>query len=91
MSKELYKNMERYYETKRKHRKKYYSKSANAQNSNKRLTEQEIQMILEHKIPDSELSEQIGRSLKAIQNARMRYRHKEAYKQIVEENTAENT
>ena len=55
-------------------RKKYYSKSVDVLNSKAPLTLSEIEMILAHEIPDSELSKKIGRSVEAIQVARCKHK-----------------
>lgn len=46
---------------------RYYRKTQGARNSNTRWTKEEIEMILEHSITDNELSELLGRSVRAIQ------------------------
>ncbi|MCD8006000.1 MAG: hypothetical protein LUF29_03355 [Oscillospiraceae bacterium] len=61
-------------------RKKYYSKTSYLYNRHA-WTEEEIKMVMEHTIPDSELSEKIGRSIKAIQEKRRRLKQAEAEKQ----------
>lgn len=61
-----YKDMERFRETKRNYYRKYYKVTENARNSRKRWTKEKDRLIIEHSIPDRELSELIGRSMKAI-------------------------
>ena len=51
-------------------RKRYYAKSQNAPNHKQRYTEDEVEMILKHEMPDSELAKRIGRSIQAIQGKR---------------------
>ena len=46
---------------------RYYDKTKDAVNSRSRYTEEEKEMILDHEIPDSQLAEKLGRSVKAIQ------------------------
>ncbi|MCD8119076.1 MAG: hypothetical protein LUE29_06310 [Lachnospiraceae bacterium] len=53
--------------------KRYYAKTANIYPA-RPWTEEEIQMVMEHSIPDSELSEKLGRSMKSIQEKRGRVR-----------------
>ena len=53
-------------------KKKYYSQFSNAPNDHERYSDDEFKMILEHNIPDRELSKQIGRSVRAIQIMRSR-------------------
>ena len=59
---------EKVYESKR----KYYRRTAFAINHSLRFTDDEIQMIKDHEIPDMELSKKIGRSVQAIQIKRNR-------------------
>jgi len=47
-------------------KKKYYQKTQNARNGRKPYMKTEVHMILDHKIPDTELSYIIGRSVGAI-------------------------
>lgn len=54
----------------------YYGKTAYAPNSNKRFTKEEIEMIISHNVPDSELAEKLERSVRSIQIARSRYKKK---------------
>lgn len=63
------KDPEKYYSEKR----AYYRKSAFAPNGWTKWTEDEISAAIEHEIPDSELSKQIGRSVAAIQMVRYKY------------------
>ena len=57
--------------------KRYYQKTQNAVNGGHRYTDKEIKMIVEHKIPDSQLSKEIGRSVGAIQKLRYKLRIEE--------------
>ncbi len=48
-------------------KKKYYNKhNKHDINSHKPYTEDECELILEHKIPDVQLSKELGRTLRAI-------------------------
>ncbi|MCD8108020.1 MAG: hypothetical protein LUE20_08690 [Oscillospiraceae bacterium] len=58
-------------------RKNYYAKTANLYPRHS-WTDEEVKMVLEHSIPDSELSSKIGRSLKSIQEKRRRLKNAEA-------------
>ncbi len=55
--------------------KRYYAKTANLYPV-RRWTPEEIDMVMEHAVPDSELSEKLQRSLKSIQEKRRRERNK---------------
>lgn len=55
-------------------RKRNYQQTAHAPNGGQKWTVKEIKMVLEHKIPDRELSAKIGRSVAAIQNARTKFK-----------------
>ncbi|MCD7846625.1 MAG: hypothetical protein LUG49_01100 [Oscillospiraceae bacterium] len=71
---------ERARQQKRESHKRYYGKTANLY-SRHPWTAEEEKMVLEHSIPDSELSQKIGRSLKGIQEKRRRLKNAEANKQ----------
>lgn len=64
------KHPEYYYAEKR----KYYRKTAFNVNYKQRFSDEEIDMIINHEIPDSELSKKIGRSVQSIQIKRSRLR-----------------
>ena len=83
MSKSSYKDKDKYRANKRKCHKKYYKKTANSINSNKRYTEEEIIMILRHELTDPEISKKIGRSVNSIQVMRIRYKDNPYYKKYV--------
>ncbi|MCD7784003.1 MAG: hypothetical protein LUH18_00200 [Oscillospiraceae bacterium] len=57
--------------------KRYYGKTANLY-PKRAWTEEEIKLVLEHSIPDSELSAKIERSLKSIQEKRRRLKQSES-------------
>lgn len=66
--KHLYKDLEKWKQTKKKQSKKYYdTHSRNATNSKKQYTPEEIELIIKHEISDVELSKILGRSVNAIQ------------------------
>ena len=56
-------------------RKRNYQQTAYAPNHRQKWTVSEINMVLEHKIPDRELSTKIGRSVGAIQKTRVKYKN----------------
>lgn len=60
--------------------KRYYQKTQNAPNSGKRYTDEEIKMIVDHKMTDSQISKTIGRSVGAIQKLRYKLRIAEIQK-----------
>ncbi|MCD8085504.1 MAG: hypothetical protein LUF28_04130 [Clostridiales bacterium] len=64
-------------EQKRAERRRYYGRTANLYPM-RPWTPEESQLVLEHSIPDSELSQKIQRSLKSIQGKRRRMKNKEA-------------
>ena len=69
----MYKDLNKWRATKKKAAKKYYDKhSKNNTNRNRRYTAEEIEMIKNHEILDTELCKKLGRSLKAIQVKRVR-------------------
>jgi len=60
-------------EVSREFNKKYYSRSVeNSFNSRSRFSEQELLLIWQHGVTDTELSKSIGRSVQSIQIARSR-------------------
>lgn len=73
--KESYNDKAKYKATHRKQNQRYYDRLAvNKENAKQRWTIHEIEMALAHEVPDRVLSEQIGRSVKAIQEIRRRYK-----------------
>lgn len=56
-------------------RKRYYNKTSFSEKSHKPWDEEEIEMVMEHAISDSELAKKICRSVQAIQLVRCRYRN----------------
>lgn len=67
---------EKHPEMRHKGKKRYYQKTINSVNSGCRYTVEELEKILKHEIPDSELSKELGRSVGSIQLARNRYKDK---------------
>ncbi|MCD7823761.1 MAG: hypothetical protein LUG86_07095 [Oscillospiraceae bacterium] len=57
-------------------RKRYYGKTANLYPRHA-WTKEEEKLVMEHSMPDSELSLKIGRSLKSIQEKRRRLKSNE--------------
>ena len=55
-------------------KKRYYQKSQNVSNKGEPWNVKDIRMVLEHNIPDSELSKVLGRSVQAIQHVRLKYK-----------------
>lgn len=51
-------------------RKRYYRKTAHSTNHNRRWSAEELELITEHKIPDTQLSLLLGRSVGSIQAQR---------------------
>lgn len=62
-----YKNIDKWRKTCRKQKNKYYGKTAFAENHHKPWTEEEIDIVMRHEVPDCMISETIGRSMGAIQ------------------------
>lgn len=61
--------------TRRAQNKRYYKRlSANNENSKSRWSIHDIELVLKHEQPDRVLSEQLGRSVKAIQTIRGVYK-----------------
>jgi len=56
-------------------KKRYYQKTMNALNSGAPWTTDEIKLVIEHKISDSELSSMLGRSVISIQKIRWKYKN----------------
>jgi len=62
-----------YKERKRIERHRYYSRTANKYPPHP-WTDEEEKMVMEHTVPDSELSDKLGRSVKSIQEKRRKIR-----------------
>lgn len=69
-ARKAYKRYYRTTNTYKQWKKEYYAKSAYAENHMDQWTEAEINMVLEHSIPDRDLAEKIGRSVAAIHSKR---------------------
>lgn len=65
--KKLYKDMDKWRETCREQKRRYYEKTQNSRNKGNKYTLEEIKMILDKNYSDTELSQILGRSVKAIQ------------------------
>ena len=75
--KKQYRDKEKYRKYHNNWSKRYYGKTEKARNKGKRWNEEEMRMLLEKTMPDRELSNVIGRSMKAIQIKRTKliYEH----------------
>ena len=58
-------------------RKKMYNKTSYAENHKNKWEPQEIDMVLEHAISDTDLARILGRSVQAIQKIRWKYKDRE--------------
>lgn len=65
--KKLYKDMDKWRKTCREQKRRYYEKTQNSRNKGNKYTLEEIKMILDKNYSDTELSQILGRSVKAIQ------------------------
>lgn len=72
--KDKYKDKEKLKKTRTEYNKKYYAKTSNAKNGMKRWTEEEEKLIMDSDLLDSQLSEQLGRSMGAIAIKRSKLR-----------------
>ena len=70
--KDGYKDLDKWANTCREQKKRYYDKTAYAKNGGARYTKKEIELILNHEISDHELAKMLNRSVKAIQIKRSR-------------------
>lgn len=59
--------MDKWRETCREQKRRYYEKTQNSRNNGNKYTLEEIKMILDKNYSDTELSQMLGRSVKAIQ------------------------
>ncbi|MCC8103444.1 MAG: hypothetical protein LIP11_14700 [Clostridiales bacterium] len=67
---------EKYRQQRKEQKKRYYAKTANLYPA-RPWTEEETRMVMDHRIPDSELSVLIRRSMKSIQEKRRREKKNE--------------
>lgn len=74
--KENYKDKEKYRQTRNRQKRRYYGKTKDAPNTGKPWTEEELAIIIDHQITDTEISSIIGRSVGAIQGMRHKYKKK---------------
>lgn len=65
--KNLYKDMEKFRITREKQKARYYGKTTNAENRYQPWSVHEIDAIMKREKSDTELSAELGRSVKAIQ------------------------
>lgn len=65
-----YADIEKWRNTVTAYNRSYYQATSNARNSYKKWTQEEDRIVLEHAIPDREISSLIGRSMKAITQRR---------------------
>lgn len=70
LRKQNYKDLNKWRKSKNRQRKRYYRKTQNAKNSGRPWTKEEIKIVMEHDMTDTEISNLIGRSVAAIQNRR---------------------
>lgn len=61
-----YADIEKWRNTVTTYNRKYYQSTSYARNSYKKWTQEEDRIVLEHTIPDREISKLLGRSMKAI-------------------------
>ena len=72
LRKENYRDMEKYLKTRNAQRLRYYRKTQGGKNTGKLWTRDEIDMIMEKKHSDTELSKLLARSVGTIQAMRSR-------------------
>lgn len=65
-----YVDMEKYRETSKRQKRRYYGKTAYSANSGAIWTQDEIDMVMKHEHTDHELSVILGRSVNSIQKMR---------------------
>jgi len=65
--KKLYKDMSKFRKAREAQKSRYYGKTQNAENRYQDWTANELDAIMKHEKSDTELSAEIGRSVKAIQ------------------------
>ena len=74
--KSLYKDMEKYRATRNAQKNRYFSRTTYAENRRQQWTIQELNIIMAHEKSDMEISKEIGRSVRAIQEMRHRAKRK---------------
>lgn len=78
---EDYRDKKKFKATHRKQNDRYYKRlSVNNENAKQKWTIHDIELVLAHEQPDRVLSEQLGRSVKAIQEVRRVYKNKDLSK-----------
>lgn len=76
LRKSLYKDLDKFRKTRNSQKRKYYNKTVNAANKYLPWTKQEDILVIQHNIPDKELSVKIQRSMNAILTRRNRLKNK---------------
>ena len=75
---ENYKDQKKFKATHRKQNERYYKRlSVNNENARQKWSRHDIELVLAHEQPDRVLSEQLGRSVKAIQEVRRVYKNRD--------------
>ncbi len=67
LRKSLYKDLDKWAKTARSQKRRYYGRTAYADNGGQAWTENEIDIVMKHEKPDREIASEIGRSVQAIQ------------------------
>lgn len=70
--KSAYKDLEKHRQACNRQRKRYYNKTSFAKRHKESWGPEEIEAVMRHEVSDNELSQQIGRSVQAIQIMRCR-------------------
>lgn len=82
LRKSNYRDLDKWRKTKREQKKRYYEKTRNGRNHRQRWAMREINMVMEHKITDTELATLIGRSVGSIQIMRSKQKKSIAQKWV---------
>ena len=75
LRKEKYRDMNKYRETRNAQKLRYFRKTQGGENTGKKWTRDDIVMIMESRITDTELAHSIGRSVGAIQTMRSKIKN----------------
>lgn len=67
-----YRDDEKFKQYRNGYNKRYYDARQYCTNRKARWTDEDIQIVMEHKIPDTAIARKIGRSVKAVQIMRCR-------------------
>lgn len=76
LRKELYKDMSKYYATKRAQKERWRKRTGSGQYESKPWTEDEDQLVLAHKTTDRILSERIRRSVTSVYDRRAKLKRR---------------